>query len=173
MDMANLEKLGAQIYGATSMNPQQDIETLEKKFGVSLPLEFSEIFCHFGGAITFEKGAKFKPDEKTPWDDENGYQSLEIIYGIGESKNSIAFQQSHYQDQLPERVLVIGEAPGGNQICLGFGGEVFFWNHEKDFKHGHYLIASSFSKFLHMLEPGDEEIGPTEGIVDSESWLDF
>jgi hypothetical protein len=67
----------------------------------------------------------------------------------------------------------IGEAPGGNLICVDSAGAVFLWNHESPRDESPCRIAENVDQFLARLEPDESQIGDTDGIRESESFLDF
>ena len=96
-----------------------------------VPDSYREVLTTFGGAIVFDNGARFTTDEPSPLNDKNGYQSLEVIYGLGSGKHSIEHQIARYEGELPPSFVPIGEAPGGNLVCVNGTGTVFLWDHER------------------------------------------
>lgn len=76
-----------------------------------------------------------------------------------------------YADRVPEHVLPIALAGGGNLLCLHLlSGAIYFWDHEAeagegdavDFSNLHYL-TDSFSAFLRSMVPAS--VGTSEGTV--------
>jgi hypothetical protein len=166
-----LSKLGARLLGEKSGHLEQALKSAEQI--VPMPLSYREILLEFGGAIIFDNGAKFTCDEHSPLSDKNGYKSLEVLYGLGNSKNSIEQKASQYEGQLPPSFVPIGESSGGNLVCVNGTGSVHLWDHESQQSEGTWRIAASIDEFLKRLEPDDAGIGSTEGIIESESFLDF
>ena len=84
------------------------------------------------------------------------------LYGIiGENKNGdLLREQSLLKDRLPKGIISIGDAVGGNRICLSLRGadygNVFFWDHELESDRDPALalanLAPSFDVFLASLQ---------------------
>lgn len=127
----------------------------------------------FGGAVVVDNGAKFKSDEQSPLNGKDGYRNLEVLYGLGKGKDSIEANVARYAGELPESFVPIGELAGGNLICVDGDGAVQMWDHESPRNGETWRVAPSVDEFLKRLEPDDSGIGSTEGIIESESFLDF
>lgn len=76
-----------------------------------------------------------------------------------------------YADRVPENVLPIAQAGGGNLVCLHLlSGAIYFWDHEAEAGEGdavdhsnlHYL-SDSFSAFLRSMLPAS--VDSSEGTV--------
>ena len=93
--------------------------------------------------------------------------------GLGNGKNSIEQKAAQYAGELPTSFVPIGESSAGNLICVAGDGAVHLWSHESQRGKGAWRIAASVDEFVNRLEPDDSEIGSTEGIIESESFLDF
>jgi len=171
MAYENLSQLGARVLGEKPSDLEQAIKSAEQILTVSD--SYRDVLLTFGGAIVFGNGAKFTCDEQSPLNDKDGYQSLEVLYGLGNGKNSIEKKAAQYADELPASFVPIGEASGGNLICVDGGGAVHLWDHESQRNEGTWRIATSVDEFLKRLKPDDSGIGSTEGIIESESFLDF
>ena len=78
-----------------------------------------------------------------------------------------------YLGYLPLTFIPIGEAPGGNLLCIDASGAVYLWGHESRRGEEAWRVASSVDKFVENLEPDASDVGGTDGIVASESFLDF
>jgi hypothetical protein len=117
---------------------------------------YRELLTTFGGAIMFENGAKFIPDERSPLDGKDGYQSLDILYGLGSGRDSIERYAATYEGEVPPSFVPIGGAPGGNQICMDSHGALHLWDHESNRDEGFWRIAASMDAFLDRLEPDDD-----------------
>jgi hypothetical protein len=131
------------------------------------------VLAGIGGPVVFDKGARFTTDESSPLNDKRGWQCLEILYGPGDAKYSVQSQASRYTGELPPRFVPIGGAPGGNLICVNSAGGVFLWNHEGPRDESPCRIAEDVDQFLTRLEPDEPQLGDTDGIKESESFLDF
>jgi hypothetical protein len=58
-------------------------------------------------------------------------------------------------------------------ICLDEDGKTFFWDHESAVDERPCKVADSFDEFLGRLQPSQSESSNTDGIIESESYLDF
>jgi hypothetical protein len=166
-----LSQLGARLLGEKPSDLELAIKSAERVLPMSD--SYREMLLTFGGAVVFDNGAKFTSDEQSPLNDKDGYQSLEVLFGLGNGKNSVEHKIAQYADELPASFVPIGEASGGNLICVGSDGAVHLWDHESQRNEGTWRIATSVDEFLRRLEPDDSGIGSTEGIIESESFLDF
>ncbi|QDU95706.1 SMI1/KNR4 family protein [Lignipirellula cremea] len=171
MAYEKLSHLGAKLFGEKAKDLEAAIQSVEQ----ILPMSdsFRELLLAFGGAIWFDNGARFRPQSPNPQTDEDGYNSLDVLYGLGDGEDSIEQRIEQYDGELPESFVAIGEAPGGNQICVGGDGVVYFWDHESLRNDQTWPIAGSVDEFIAMLEIDDEEPGDSDGVIESEAWLDF
>lgn len=153
----------------------QTLSEVETTLSFSFTGYLREVLKKYEGPVVFDNGAKFKPNEKTPVDDELGYQSIEVLYGLSSGDNGILEKYKMYKDQIPDGFISIGEAPGGNQICIEIQSlKVFFWHHESIAdSESLYEIASNFDEFFSRLEPDDSQVVEPKGVNESESFLDF
>jgi len=171
MAFDKLSQLGPRLLGEKSSDLEGAIKSAEQVLPISD--SYREILLAFGGAVIFENGAQFKSDEPSPLNDKNGLQRLEVLYGLGNAENSIERETLRYHGELPTSFVPIGESSGGNLICVDGDGAVHLWDHESQRDEGTWRIAASIDEFVNRLEPDDSEIGSTEGIIESESFLDF
>lgn len=171
MAFDKLSQLGPRLHGQKA----SDLEGAVKSVANTLPFSdsYREMLLTFGGAVVFDNGAKFASDEKSPLNDKDGYQSLELLYGLGSGRNSIAKKVAQYAGDLPGSFVPIGESSGGNLICVAGDGSVHMWDHERQRNEVSWRIAASIDEFMNRLKPDDSQIGSTEGILESESFLDF
>ncbi|KFL54101.1 hypothetical protein JM78_11380 [Burkholderia pyrrocinia] len=170
--MDKLSQLGATPIDLLSKTKMQILAALEVKVG-RLQDDYRNLLLHFGGDIEFSSLIKFRADESSLWAAEDGTESLEILYGLKSKYGSSILQMFEtYKGRIPEDWIPIGEAPGGNQICLrihpsdGFQS-VEFWNHDSEVGpglppsgDGLTKIANSLRDFVNRLTPED----PPENI---------
>jgi hypothetical protein len=147
------------------------LKSIERMVPVSA--RYREVLTEFGGAVVFENGAIFTTDEPSRLNDRHGYQSLEIVFGLGNGKYSVKQLSERYSVELPESFVPIGEAPGGNLVCVDRSGVVYLWDHESARGEAACKVAKSLDDFFDRLEPEGPETSLTDGIIESESFLDF
>lgn len=164
------------VIGSSSDDPMFDIAQLEKELNFSFSGSFREILVNFGGAVIFDNEVRFKPIQETTLEDSSGKHGLEIIYGIAGDQNGIKEKNDTYREQLSDRFIAIGEAAGGNLICLErLSGRVFFWHHEATANEKSlFLVAENMEEFLASLDVSVEaDMADETKIVSSESFLNF
>lgn len=175
----DVEHLAPRPLAQRVRDPVKELERIESLHGVSLPSEYRTFLMETGAPITFDTTVVYRPKEKSPWDDEDGTQSVEVLYGLGKGDYSLSTLWKRYADQIDEQALPIAGAPGGNQICLIVDGakrsRVYFWDHEGDVDPEEelanmYLIAKSFGAFMALLEVEEKKEVNLEGVV---AKLDF
>jgi hypothetical protein len=162
------------------------LASFEQRYGIVLPPLHREILVTFAAPIAFEVVCAYRPEQRSPWDREDGSQTLEALYGPSEGANSLNVVNKRLSERLPARTIAIGASSAGNQICLSFEaqhcGHVYFWDHEDEVVIGGseadfanmYLISETFDDFIARLFPRDEARTSTDlGIVRSKTWLDF
>lgn len=171
MNSEQLTRLGARLFGGRVADADVAIRAIADRIPQCAGL--CATLSKFGGAIVFDNGAKFMTDEPSPLNDEHGYQSLEILFGPGDGKYSIEHQTARYAGEVPAAMVPIGEAPGGNLVCVDQDGAVYLWNHQSARDENLCRVAGNLDECLNRLEPDDSELGDTSGIQDSESYLDF
>ncbi|MBC8029830.1 MAG: SMI1/KNR4 family protein [Pyrinomonadaceae bacterium] len=169
-------KFGASAHGKVSIDAELDVVSFERRISYTLPEELRQILVHFGAAVIFQKDVKFKPNERTFLEDSDGYHALEILYGTAQDSNGLENKNATYQDQVPSGLIVLGESPGGNQVCLDKStGRVIFWHHEAVAdEESVFEIANDFGDFINRLQV--DNIHPAsepDGIVKEKSFLNF
>lgn len=160
--------LGAKLFGRKTIDTDHnEIDNLPSSG------RFIDFLLAIGGAVIFDNGARYKPSEASPWTRANGYANLEMLYGLGDGEHTIKGALVKYASQLPPSCIPVGEAAGGNLICVDRTGAVHFWDHENGDKKQTWRIAPSLDIFLEMLEPDAIGGDNSGGIIKSESFLDF
>ncbi|OXJ32039.1 hypothetical protein CFB82_21560 [Burkholderia sp. HI2714] len=146
-----LTQLGAAPIDLPLKTKTHLLADLEAQVG-PLPDDYRNLLHHFGGDIEFTSFIKFRTDEPSPWAAEDGTDALEILYGLV-SKYGLSMLQMFetYKGRIPAGWIPIGEAPGGNQICLRIdtsddSQSVGFWDHESEVGPGLMPSGSGLTK---------------------------
>jgi len=91
------------------------------------------------------------------------------FYGLldGRQPGDLLYEQEPMLDHVPEKILVISNAEGGNCVCLSLRpdktfGQVSFWDHELEAEEGEtatfsnlFRIGNSFADFFESLKSFD------------------
>ncbi len=97
-----------------------------------------------------------------------GGSGIQRFFGGAE----VSAAYSRLAGRLPNDLLPVGDAEGGNFVCLGLSRNrsgVFFWDHETEQTS---LIATSFQEFIDCLRPLDSDsVQLRPGQVVS-AWID-
>ena len=157
---------------STEIKERFDLEFVERALGSRLPDGLRILLLKFVDPIIFDADVSFRPAERSRWEDTNGLLSLEILYGLTDDDWSLIKMNDTYRGRIPSEFIAIGDAGGGNQICLDTAtGRVLFWDHEAR-SGGLSTIAESFDEFSSALFIKDRP-GRAEGVIEGESFLDF
>ncbi|KIL11061.1 SMI1/KNR4 family protein [Bacillus sp. Je.9.29.b] len=95
---------------------------------------------------------------------------VELFYGLEQNDYDIREAIKTYKDQLPEQIIPIADADGGDLICLDVSkinqGKIYFWDHElRDREQDLFLIADTFTEFIEgLFVVEDDEDSDTEDI---------
>lgn len=151
------------------------LASVEERLGIALPPALKAVLEHYGAAITFGTEVHFRPDTPSGWEDKEGSLSISTLYGIRNDDWSIVKRNVDYDDQVPENCIVIGESPGGNQICIDRdSGSILFWDHESNVQEASSsIISESFDSFIERLYPVDDAARLPTGVITSKSYLNF
>ncbi|MBU8573803.1 SMI1/KNR4 family protein [Bacillus pumilus] len=140
--------------------------------------------------IEEENGYHISPDYKSfinecgeCWIEENVYTYLkekpvwlvgesvpvELFYGLEQNDYDIREAIKTYKEQLPEQIIPIADAEGGDLICLDVSeinqGKIYFWDHElRDREQDLFLIADTFTEFIDGLFVVEDEDSDIEDI---------
>lgn len=168
-----LKNLGARALKDDSIE-QCSYEQVRSELGIRLPDDYVSLLNNYNGSIVFDNGAMFKPKQKTPIDSENGFQSLEILYGLS-GKDNLIKKNVMYKDQIPAGFVIIGESIGGSQVCMSSaGGGIYFWFHESETDDGSlFVVSDSLNSFINSLIIDDMQGQNKREVDDSGSFLDF
>ncbi len=101
------------------------------------------------------------------------------FFGIDRSPDLLQ-QRRSCEDRVPEDLLAVADAEGGNLICLALAGDhrgaVLFWDHEEESEddeppgYGNvHRVASDFDAFTIALHPVADQPLPSQV---QEAWID-
>ncbi|GAA4805545.1 SMI1/KNR4 family protein [Lysobacter hankyongensis] len=169
-------KLGPEALSAPSAQPEIDLLQTERDLDIELPQSLRQILLQYAAPVVFAHGARFRPDTLCGVEGRDGHLTLLTLYGPGAGDSGLLAMNRMYSDQVPPLMAVIGESPGGNQLCIErTSGRIYFWNHEAEHDEAALTaVAESFDAFRERLV-ADEGIseGTTPKIDESKSFLDF
>lgn len=169
----NFKDLGARALKAESAE-QCTFAQIDSELNIRFTDKYQSLLKSFNDSIVFDSGAIFKPKKKSPVDTIDGFQSLEMLYGLQGDSNLIN-KNKMYNGQVPEGYVVIGESIGGNQICLSCeDGKVYFWFHEAEVEGDSlFEIASNIDDFLEGLFNDNAQPSNKREVDESSSFLGF
>jgi len=175
---SKMVELGAEVLDGIADNPRFKLDDIKNKLSYLPSPTHETILLGWPGTIVFNQGAIFKPKENSPVDPESGFQRLESLYGLADDKGNILRKNKMLHDQIPDRYIAIGDAPGGNEICVDRETrKIVFWYHEaSDENESLFEIANSFDEFFNSLRPDNDSqsVESITGKIDeSNSWLDI
>ena len=151
-----IEIVDPEIVVSQKDDAYKSIETIERLYGVNLPLDYKEFLLEYGGCF-IKDNRMYQPIEVTPVTNEDGFDSIGSFYGITNDAYDIKSIIETYKDILGSIVMPIADANGGDLICIGlkdkYRGKIYYWYHEnemtdEDGKEHYYLIANSFEEFI-------------------------
>jgi hypothetical protein len=143
----------------------EKIEGFCKKFGLDMPDGYKSFLLKYNGGRFKECLVKLIEPINNPNDN---IAVVSFLYGFVDKMPSpydmydLYKEHRAFNDRVPKEFIVIGEDPGGNQICLCVEGnnygKVYFWDHEEEVDEGKkptydnvYLISNSFIDFINSL----------------------
>lgn len=151
----------------------QDIEQVEKKLNVALPLSYKNFLLKYNGGRPAPDGFDISWPEnrinsETRRECSEDWRTSMVDWFLaiheGESSNFIKYNEITFKGRIPKETIAIAYDPGGNLILLGIFGEqigkVLFW--VKDYENWEGddsvenipwydnigLIANSFDEFI-------------------------
>lgn len=152
---------------------ENEVKDIEKSLSIDLPEDYKNFLLKYGECMIMEDDLVFPVLEDNPLADE-GVMSFGFFYGLEKNRYDIRNIRDIYFDQMPEWVLPIADAEGGDQICIAVKGEktgkIYFWDHElRNGQQDLFLIANSFNDFIQSLFVQEtSEDGKDDGIVSFE-----
>ena len=133
-----------------------DVSSLENKLGHGLSDEYKEFLM--AGNVMIPR----------PNSVQGQGMSGSVSKFLGVSSNvddDLLATRRTYADRLPDGVIPIALAGGGNLVCVySKNGQMYLWDHEDEAGEGEvvgfdnmHFIAKSFSEFLKVLAPFDSK----------------
>lgn len=124
------------LLGMTSKYELNPIDSIKeaKLFPLPLPLDYKDFLIKYCPLNFYDAAIHLIPtlsiDEPL---------SLINFYGFSPGTSNLLTVMKRYRDRIPGELVPIAECPGGDQICLGTGNEVFgkiyYWDHDKEKMH--------------------------------------
>jgi cell wall assembly regulator SMI1 len=133
-----------------------DIKKLEEKLQITFPEDYRNFLAKVNVGMPESNIIKIQ----------KLVTSISMFYGVSNNDTyDISANVDTFSGRLPDQVISIAEAGGGNQICLQLDtGAVFFWDHEMEATEDEVpsydnmsLLAPSFNDFLQMIQPYSED----------------
>lgn len=172
-----LQALAPESFGARCLDPVKELAETEQLLGISLPYGLRSLLLKYGGALVFGNGARFIPDQRSGREGADGFLSLVSLYGLGDDENGLRAIYRVYEAEVSPKIIMIGDASGGDQICIEKNsGEIFYWRHDVDANDvALTLIAGNFQEFAERLLPDSSDLQNCSdlGVIEGESFLDF
>jgi hypothetical protein len=117
------------------------LDKFEKRLGARLPEPYRKFLQLYNGG--HPRGAR-------------KISALHHVYGLHDGPSWAQFpdREKIYDGLVPERLLPIGDDPGGNLICISLlgndRGTVYFWDHEcaRDEAHSLTVLAPDFDSYI-------------------------
>lgn len=129
------------------------LSDIERRLGVAFPIEYRLFLSTHN--VSQVGPNKIEKSRITT--------SIDVFFGSSKYKHDdlVEINKSIYYGRLPEKIIAIGYAAGGNLICLhSETGQIFFWDHEQEHDDiessgcgNMTLLASTFGDFLNLIEP--------------------
>lgn len=148
------------LYSETAYTVPQipkDIDIFEERIGTKLPSDYREFILKNNGGSPIAENLKGLDDEDYMVDHFYGFHMNYKVYDLHNAYTT-------YSDRIPPQFIPVGCDPGGNQFCLGIGGDhrgkVYFWEHEEEHTPpttaNMSLVANNFSEFITRLFGGEK-----------------
>ncbi|MCY8228717.1 SMI1/KNR4 family protein [Bacillus spizizenii] len=147
-----------------SVNAQEALQKFEEDNSFIIDDSYKE-FLYSYGECWIQEDNIFFPVLEDNLLTSNGKLRLSYFYGLNNNDANLIKLTHDLSEQMPDWIIPIADADGGDQICLGVKGgstgNIYLWDHGltngvKDT----FLIANSFSDFIQSLfveESSDEE----------------
>ncbi|GGA70156.1 SMI1/KNR4 family protein [Pseudoclavibacter endophyticus] len=176
-----LDALGATITPVPPQRVRQLIDELTSLVG-PMPDDYLEVLERYGGDIELDDDdVEFVAAMPSAWA-VGGADGIERMHGLTSSYGRSVFEAvAAYEGRIPPGWLPIGDAAGGNQLCLRTArgargrevddiGAIGFWDHEAERAvdaggraRGLTPVATSFRAFVDLLRvAGRDGMGAPE-----------
>jgi len=135
------------------------VRTVEEQLGFDVPAEYVELLTSVSNGGSVEP-AVFADD-----------LDIGVVGFLGVARADdwdLATRAAQYAGDLPDGLLPIADAEGGNLVCAKVGGgrvgSIWFWDHERA-ANAARRVAASLDAFIAGLESYDNVGVPTKGRV--------
>ncbi|UTE73384.1 SMI1/KNR4 family protein [Rossellomorea marisflavi] len=126
------------LLGMTSKYELNPIDSIKgaNLLPFSLPLDYKDFLIKYS-PLNYDAAIHLIPSlSKNTFDEP---LSLINFYGFSPGTSNLLTVMKRYRDRIPGELIPIAECPGGDQICIGTGNEVFgkiyYWDHDKEKLH--------------------------------------
>lgn len=173
MLLERLNDLGARSLKEASQD-KFSMSQVESELNIRFTDGYKSVLKSFSGPILFDHGAAYKSVQKSPVDNADSSQSLEVLYRL-QGDSNLVYKNKMYKDQIPEGYVVIGESVGGNKICISrSSGKVYFWFHEAELRDNSlFEVSSSVDNFIENILRDDMQFSDKREIEEPGSFLDL
>ncbi|KMK90999.1 SMI1/KNR4 family protein [Rossellomorea marisflavi] len=127
------------LLGMTSKYELNPIDSIKEAIlsPLPLPFDYKDFLIKYSPLNFYDAAIHLIPSLSKNTIDEP--LSLINFYGFSPGTSNLLTVMKRYRDRIPEDMIPIAECPGGDQICIGTGNEVFgkiyYWNHDKEKLH--------------------------------------
>ena len=136
-------------------NDKVTVSAFEQQIGFALPEDYRQFLINNNGGrvndqMFFVKGL-------------GQAVLMHVLYGLTNTQSrglTLGYWLAEHDDDIGEKELVIGHAPGGHQLLLVIGGDdkgVYYWDHNNFFPQSAdgggntYFVANTFAEFINSL----------------------
>ena len=131
----------------------QKIIDIEKKYNLFFPEDYKNFLLKYGGNY-IKDDYLYKPIEKSPITEDDGYDMMDYFLGDDIEENI-----KDYYEIFKDNVFPIAAVLSGDLVCMGskgeYAGKIYSWWHENEIDDDPdniratlYLIANNFRDFI-------------------------
>ncbi|WP_144624861.1 SMI1/KNR4 family protein [Bacillus velezensis] len=152
-----------------SVSAQEVIRRFEENNSFIIDNDYKDFLYSYGECWIQEENVLFPVLEDNLLAN-NGNLRLGYFYGLNNNDANLIKLTRDLSEQMPDWIIPIADADGGDQICLGVKGDhvgrVYLWDHElTDGVKDTFLISNSFSDFIQSLFAGEIVDDEDDGIL--------
>jgi cell wall assembly regulator SMI1 len=148
------------------------VDHVERAFNMSLPPGYREFLIATNGGVCEPNSFQIVISKQS--------SGVQAFFGVDGSSNNLFSLHETMKGRVPNGVLPIASAEGGNLVMIDTrpegAGRVFFWDHEfeteREKESALFLVAESFEAFIDSLRPfGPRDVQLDAGQV-KRAWID-